>query len=156
MQHRGGICQAVQDQTISLSSDVKVSSSTSQLFKMVKIVFVPNPARASCRKIRAVAFWSLGFTVRLRRRYSRACFSSLTPSKAASTAFSITSRVHALYFQIGDHTSSPKFLIVPAQRRKIGRILRIVQVSAILQPPDHQLNQRLPILRFCIFHPRAK
>src|ERR1700689_4211182 len=39
-----------------LSNSVSVSSSTSQRFKMEKIVFVPNPPRASCRKMRAACF----------------------------------------------------------------------------------------------------
>src|SRR5580658_4998380 len=64
----------------SLSKALRVSSSTSHFFRIVKIVFVAKPARASCRKIRAVCFWSFGFCSRFLRRYSRACFSSLTPS----------------------------------------------------------------------------
>src|SRR5580693_2775630 len=74
----------------SLSRALRVSSSTSHFFRIVKIVFVAKPARASCRNIRAVCFWSFGFCSRFLRRYSRACFSSLTPSYADSIAFSIT------------------------------------------------------------------
>jgi len=41
---------------LSPSSAVSVSSSTSHFFRMLKIVFVLNPARTNCRKILAVCF----------------------------------------------------------------------------------------------------
>src|ERR1019366_5647821 len=59
---------------VSFSSSVRVSSSTSHFFRMVKMVLDPNPARIRLRKMRADCFrsLSLGFCRRLRRRQSRA------------------------------------------------------------------------------------
>src|SRR6202040_2369593 len=37
--------------------------------------------------------------------------------------------MHALNFEVSDDSMSPKFLIVPPQRRKIGRILRVVEIT---------------------------
>ena len=55
---------------VPFSSSVIVSSSTSHFFRIAKMVFDPNPARISWRKMRVVCFWSLsfGFCNLLRRR----------------------------------------------------------------------------------------
>ncbi len=149
MQHRDGIYQAVQDQAISLSSALRVSSSTSHFFRIAKIVFAPNPARINCRKIRAACLLILGLYQPLRLRYSRACFSSLTSSKPHPRPCRSPRRARLLS-SIRDHPPPPKFLVVPPQRRKRRGILRVVQVALILQPPDDQFDQRLAIFGFGI------
>src|SRR5258706_5756986 len=73
------------------SRAVRTSSSTSHFFKIPKIVFAPKPARIKARNILAACFWSSGFFKRFRRKYSRACFSSLTSSKTSPTVLVITS-----------------------------------------------------------------
>src|ERR1035438_7858275 len=55
--------------------------------------------------------------------------------------------VHALHFQIRHHAPAPKLLVVAAQRGEISSVLRIVEIAAILKPPNHQLDQRFPIFR---------
>src|SRR6185437_2571280 len=75
----------------SASNAVSVSSSTSHLRRILKIVLEPKPARINWRKTRAACFLSCGLLSRLRRKYSRACFSSSTSAKESSTAFSRTS-----------------------------------------------------------------
>src|SRR5206468_11407451 len=59
----------------------------------------------------------------------------------------------SLGLQIGNHPHAPESFIVPAKGRIRGGILGVIEVSPILQPPDHKLDQRLPILSFRLHSP---
>ena len=103
------------------SNALNISSSTSHFFRMVKIVLVPKPPRASCRKTRAACFLILGLR--------QALLAKVFP-RLLFFAHALKSRVHGLFdhvpvnafdLQIGDNALASEFLVVAPQRTKNKR-----------------------------------
>src|SRR5215472_360830 len=62
--------------------------------------------------------------------------------------------VHAPRFQLRDHSHAPQLPIVASQRGVRRRILRVIQISLILQSPNHQFHQRLRKFGLRLLHAR--
>jgi len=141
---------------ISLSSEVQGIFIDIPTLKMGEDRFVPNPAASQSTKNAAPSPSDPWFHHALSPQIFRVpAVLRSRPRKPRPQPFR-SRPVHALYFQIGDHAPAPKFLIIPAQGREVSGILRIVQIAAILESPINQLDQRLPVFRLGVFHPRAE